>query len=100
MKFENLNRYLTGVFMFKIKSRISPEIMQPIFVSNFDVHTDNAKQKENFHFFPCRINISIFSIKNQGPQIWNEIPLPIRQVSSIHLFQKRLKIYVLQNDQL
>ena len=38
MTFEDLNKYLTVVFMFKIKNGIFPEIMQTIFTTNTNIH--------------------------------------------------------------
>ena len=95
MKFEDLNKYLTGIFMFKIQNGISPKIIQNLFTVNVNIHSYSTRQSKNFHIFPHRTNVSLFSIKNHGPKIWNEIPIPVRQNYSIYLFKKSFKgVYV------
>ena len=93
MKFENLNRYLTAIYMFKIFKGLVPAIIQNIFSTNVDVHSHNTRQRHNFHMFSCRTNLLAFSIKYHGPKIWNQLPLTLHQIVSSPLFKRKLKIY-------
>ena len=69
MKFESINTYLTGLFMFKGNNDLFPSIFLNIFAQNTDIHNYDTRQKFNLHIFPCRTNLTLFSIKYHGSRI-------------------------------
>ena len=91
MKFESIHKFVTGVFMFKTINNLMPNFMRDLFVENQNIHDYDTRQKHNIHIFNYRTNIKFFSIKSNGPIVWNEIPHHIRQVPSIHIFKRKLK---------
>ena len=91
MKFEFLNKFLTGLFMFKIMNNLLPAFCQDLFIVNQDIHHYDTRQKHNLHIFRYRVNTSLFSIKINGPRIWNELPISLRTLSSLYAFKSKLK---------
>ena len=95
MKFEFLNHFLTGLFMFKVMNNLLPPICQDLFIVNQSIHHYDTRQKHNIHIFHYRVNTSLFSIRINGPRIWNELPTSLRELPALHVFKKKLrKLYL------
>ena len=95
MKFQKLNRFLTAIFMFKVVHGLLPVIVQNIFFMNMDVHTHVTRQRYNFHIFPCRTTLLLFSLNYHGSKVWNNLPLYLRQIDKFGLFKRKLRFLVL-----
>ena len=97
MKFVDVNKYLIGILMYKVKNRLLPDFFQNVFFLNSSIHNYNTRQSQYFHLFPVRTNTRLFSIKFRGPSVWNEIPQNICNRLSLSSFKshfKRFLVYV------
>ena len=95
MKFEQINKYMTALFVYRALHNMYPKFISDLFLHNSDVHSYNTRQKHNLHFSRFYSNVALFSIRFHGLKIWNGIPHIIRQLIPFHLFKKKLKIHCL-----
>ena len=58
------------------------------FSSNHSLNTRNRNRPVSAF---CRLALTQNSIRYQGPKIWNDLPINIRQCKSLNLFKKNLK---------
>ena len=98
LKFFSLDKYLTGIFMYKVKNNIMPIVLRSLFTVVSNIHNYNTRQLMSFYIFKVRTNLGNFSIKYHGPIIWNSIPPYIQNSTSIYLFKKKLKQYLLEEQ--
>ena len=62
-----------------------------MFLLNCDVHSYNTRSKNSFRLPYCRTNVTKFSLRFQGPKIFNVLSSEIQNASSPALFISKLK---------
>ena len=95
LKFEQINIYLTGIFVYKVTHELMPNIFQNFFRFNSDVHFHSTRNKENLYVPQYKTNVCKFAVRYHGPIVWNMIPLDVRKILSLCLFKKKLKSLLL-----
>ena len=100
LRIDDIYEYLVGQFVFKWINNDS------IYTSIFD---DYFKRKEQIHnYFTRQIKdlhpgiykvkeIGFYSIKVQGPRIWNSLPKLIKEQSSFYIFKQDHKKLLINN---
>ena len=83
-KFNNLDMYLTGILMYKVKHYLVPNIIRNLFIEISTVHNYHTRQVQDFYVSHFRTNIGKFSIVAHGPLIWNKVPVYIQSLASIY----------------
>ena len=66
-----------------------------MFWLNCDVHSYNTRSKNSFLLPYCRTNVTKFSLRFQGPKIFNSLSSEIHNASSTALFNSKLKSFFL-----
>ena len=91
MKFYDINKYLTGLFMYKVFFEVFPKPILSLFETNVNIHDYDTRQKYNFH--PPKPNSNAFkrTIVYKGVEIWSYIRKNIGINCSFERFKKRLK---------
>ena len=97
LKFSHINKYMTGIFMFKIINNIMPPIFQNIFTHVFNIHNYSTRQSTKLYIPRYRITRCKFAIKYHGSILWNEIPPNIQMVQSLSMFKRKLKYYLIES---
>lgn len=65
------------------------------FILNKDCHNVNTRQKNKLHEPCARLNMTSKSPRFIGPKIFNRLPDEIKCSKTVHLFKKRLKLFLL-----
>ena len=87
-----------GKFCYKFKNNSLPNSFNQIFTNTTTIHNYNTRNATNNFFRPHQINRSGYkTLQNLGSKLWNEIPIAIKNSTSIYTFAKRYKKYILQN---
>ena len=94
IKLSDLIKYHISIFMFKFHNQLLPSVFNSYFTSVENIHSYNtrATAKKCYYLPKARTNYGLFSVRYQGPKIWNMIEQQIKLSSSIHQFKQKLKI--------
>ena len=89
-----LIKYHISIFMFKFHNQLLPSVFNSYFTSVENIHSYNtrATAKKCYYLPKARTNYGLFSVRYQGPKVWNMIEQQIKLSSSIHQFKQKLKI--------
>ena len=79
-------------FVYKQKNGLLPEIFDNLFKENNQVHSHNTRQINNIHHKRTRNNYGQITTENQGTNIWNSIPVEIRNLKTMKNFCRKLRI--------
>ena len=71
MKFENINKYLLGNFMYRYICGQVTDTFSSFFIKNNDIHSHNTRTDDQFHIPIVKTDISIAGVKYRGAVIWN-----------------------------
>ena len=83
--------------MYKVKEYLVPDVFRNMFTEIATVHTYNTRQTKDFYVPYYRTNYGKFSIISHGPLMWKSIPKSVQCATSIHMFKKRLKLYIMDD---
>src|SRR6218665_3270907 len=100
LKFEQINRYLTGLFMYKALNKHLPPMFQHYFTKRHDVHDYYTRASGSLSVQYARTDCRRFSLFYKGPIIWNKIPSHISNVSTLALFNKVFKNLLISQDEI
>ena len=67
-----------------------PDAISNLFTANNDVHNYNTRSKYHFNLS----NVTVFKsnmISFSGPCLWSKLPLQIRSIPSVHIFNSQCK---------
>ena len=92
VKFFDIVKLITSVFMYKFHRKLLPSIFSNFFTPVRNVHNYNTRlaSKSSFVLPSARTNYRIFSLKFQDPKTWNSIDESLKSCS-ISAFKKKLK---------
>ena len=89
----DINNYMTGIFMYQCINDNIPEVFDNFFQRNNSVHDHNTRQADDLHV-PCAIlEIRKSCLKVHGANLWNNIPVLVKQSPSLSIFKQRLRNY-------
>ena len=98
LEFEDINTFLTGKLMFKVFHNKSPDTIQEIFTRNYDVHSYNTRQAQQYHLPKVHKNIGKCNLRFHGPSIWNKIMSSELVIDCSDLvFSRSLKRQIISN---
>jgi len=92
IKLYDLVSYHIAVFMYRFKNSLLPPVFDTFFSKMNDIHQYNTRSaaKQSYYLPRVRTNYAKFSIRFQGPKIWNLIDDDIKSVSFAQ-FKSNLK---------
>lgn len=94
MRFENINRYLIGIFMYKFINNLLPHSSGRYFVRIGDLHGYNTRAAGGLFKYYARTNYRQFSISYRGPVVWNDIPRSMQELRTVTMFKSSWKVLV------
>ena len=98
IKVVDINKYLTGKFMFRWCNGLMPQIFDNFFMYNSDVHKHNTRQQVLLNIPVVRTNLRKMSICFKGAIVWNSLrKLGLLSTLSEPVFSKKLKIIIMGN---
>ena len=66
-------RFQIGKIMYQYKAGLSPKYFDNICLETNQVHGYNTRSSKSFYIFSCRTNVKQFSIRFQGPELFNSL---------------------------
>ena len=93
LKFEDIIKLQIGKVMYFYKNGFLPDSFNDMFLLNCDVHSYNTRSKNSFCLPYCRTNVRKFSLRFQGPKIFNSLSPDIQNPSSTAFFNSKLKSF-------
>ena len=93
LKFEDIIKLQIGKVMYFYKNGFLPDSFNDMFLLNCDVHSYNTRSKNSFCLPYCRTNVRKFSLRFQGPKIFNSLSPEIQNPSSTAFFNSKLKSF-------
>ena len=91
LKINDIHSFQTALFMYKYTSNILPQIFHNIFKYNANVHSYPTRRSSDFHLDNPKILLAHRSIRHHGPDVWNALPLCIKQCKSLYSFKAHTK---------
>ena len=91
----DINDYTIGTFMYEYIDGNVTDIFNNYFQRNRDIHGLNIRNADDLHVPYSRLDVRKFSIKIAGPNLWNSIPLYIKNSTSTNLFKRNMRAYLL-----
>ena len=92
----DINRYLTGTFMYQCIHKEAPEMFLNLFHTNSNFHDHDARYSEDLHVPYGGIDVRKFSIKIHGAKLWNSIPDQIKNAQSKYTFKQQFRNYLFE----
>jgi len=88
-----INKYITGIFMFKYDKGLLPNIFDNMFSRQIDVHSHSTRNRETFTLPICRTQSKMNSICYYGAYFWNNfINVLIKNCNfTLYTFKKVLR---------
>ena len=77
--------------MYKFNSNLLPDNFNMFFQTNEQIHYHDTRGKRNIHFISHNTTMRSFSIRVQGPLLWNSLDLLNKQCKSINSFKNTFK---------
>ena len=84
-----------GKVMYLYKNGLLLDSFNDMFLLNCDIHSHNTRNKNSFRLPYCKTNVRKFSLRFQGPKIFNSLSSEIHNASSTALFNSKLKSFFL-----
>ena len=87
LKLEDIRRFNVAIYMYSNVNQNE---------SNNIPHNYSTRHRSNIRTAFNRLTLSQHSMSHVGPQVWNSIPLSLRNISKLSTFKKALKLYFLE----
>ena len=82
--------------MYKANKGLLPKHVQNSFIKNYEVHKHNTRSKNNFFTQQICTKRRKNSVTQKGIDIWNSLPLLIKESVSLCKFKSAIKIEMLK----
>ena len=81
--------------MYKFNRNLLPVNFNTFFQTNEQIHHHDTRGKSNIHFISHNTIMRSFSIRVQGPLLWNSLDTLIKQCKSLNSFENNFKRHLL-----
>ena len=92
----NTTQILLLVFKFFYSPTLLPKFIMSLFRAERNIHRFNTRSAMRMGLYNeyARLNIRKTCLRIMGPLLWNNLPLGLREISTIGMFKKKLKSYL------
>ena len=87
----------TAIFMFNLSNNLLPKIYNVIFTLNCLIHNHNTRNAQNIRLPLNRTSITQKSIFFNGPMLWNNLPLKLKNSKTVKQFKQLYKRHLLNS---
>ena len=91
----DINDYMIGIFMYNYMDGNVPNAFQNFFHVNRNIHDYELRNADDIQVPYGRLDIRRFSIIIAGANLWNSLPVYVKNANTVHLFKRYLKNYLL-----
>jgi hypothetical protein len=97
--FEKRLNYNIAILMYKATHDLLPHHIDNNFTMIKDIMNREPREKNKMNLYVPKPNCELFkkSLMYKGPKIWNELPIELKQASSLHAFKEVYKRTILAN---
>ena len=95
---EGLIRYDRLVMMYKILHKICPESLWGKYQQRSECSAYRTRNILDLHIPRLNLEFTKMGFHYSGLKAWNDIPIDLREISSLHRFKRNLKEYLLSED--
>ena len=74
-----------------------PEVFDNFFQRNNSVHGHNTRQADDLQVPYARLDIRKSCLKVHGANLWNNIPILVKQSASLDIFKQQLRNYLIES---
>ena len=93
LRFKELVRRKTSLFMFDVYHASLPKRLQSLFVCNRDVLCRSSKFSNNFKVQSCSTHVLSTSLSLSGVRLWNSLPTEIKNTNVRHQFKNLILLF-------
>ena len=93
--FFDINKFQIVCFMYKCNRNLLPVNFNMFFQTNEQIHHHDTRDKSNIHLISHNTTMRSFSIRVQGPLLWNSLDQLIKQCKSLNSFKNTFKRHLL-----
>ena len=90
-------RYQLAIYMYKILHKQVPLLNHQLFSTGSSIHSYDTRFKNGLRKQACRTKLRQSTICFQGPRLWNNLPESMKLSSSLTVFRKNLKLFLLSD---
>ena len=87
----DINNFQIVCFMYKFYSNLLPVNFNMLFQTNEQMHHHDTRSKSNIHVISHTTTMRSFSIRVQGPPLWNSLDPLITKCKILNYFKRPLK---------
>ena len=91
----DINKFQIVCFMYKFNRNLLPVNFNMFFKTNEQIHHHDTRGKNNIHLFSHNTTMRSFSIRVQGPLLWNSLDPLIKQYKSLNSVKNTIKQHLL-----
>lgn len=91
----DINALQISLFVFQHRMNLLPSSFHNLFLSNNQVHSYPTRTSSDLHTVYFRTTQGQFTVRYQGPLLWNKLPNHLKNCTSLSLFKKGLKKHLL-----
>jgi len=91
----DINKLQLAIFVYSLLNCKLPIIFNSYLHQITSIHSHNTRSNINIFIHSVKNNLRKFSVKGQGPLIWNSLPLDLRLSTSLPVFKKSIKKYLM-----
>ena len=84
-----------GEFFFRLEHGLLPPVFKNFLPHVGDIHTHYTRNASLYRSVKCHSNVRLHTIKSQGVQIWNRIPMDIRLCKNVFIFKRKFRSHLL-----
>ena len=95
---KNLIRFDRCVMVYKIVNKQCPESLWNMFQQRCSISHYNTRNYRDLHIPNLNLEFTKKGFHYSGIKVWNDIPVNIRELSSLHLFKIHLKRHLMSLD--
>ena len=94
LMFSDPLQYAMSILMFKAFHNLLPANIQNIFKIHINIRS--SRRQNMFSINSSRTNLRRHCTSNVGKRLWNDLPVDLKNISSIYLFKNNMKFSFLQ----
>ena len=98
LSFENHIRFDRSVMVYKIVNKLCPESLWNMFQQRCSISNYNTRNDRNLHIPKLNLEFTKKGFRYSGIKAWNDIPINIRELSSLRLLKTQLKRHLMSLD--
>ena len=93
-----INTYTVGIFMFKCFNEGLPSFFDSFYERNDELHDYDTRHASNLHPPRGRLDVRKFGIRIHGANVWNSLPMYVKQSQSLYTFKNALRKYLFSSE--